>query len=84
MNTKTISSNYSTFFNFRIPLSNGDIRSAWIKEIEKHQKFNQTSAYYAVCSLHFNQNDIDYTGQKPKLRDGAYPSIFKDSNRYYQ
>lgn len=63
-------------FNFySVPLD-PLIRRKWIHQISKHQEFDETIAYYPVCSLHFDQSKIQQRGKRTLLVKGALPTIF--------
>lgn len=57
----------------KIPKDPGK-RVAWVKAMRR--KDFEPSEYTVICSCHFEEKDMDRTGQTVRLREGAVPSVF--------
>lgn len=53
-----------------------DIRSQWIRAIERHQQFEYHIQTFTVCSLHFRSDDLKAHGKRRVVKRGRIPSIF--------
>ncbi|XP_043931773.1 THAP domain-containing protein 2-like [Protopterus annectens] len=63
----------------RFPLSNKPLLQEWrlaMKRSKHNGELWMPSPYQRICSLHFEKQSFDETGQTRRLRSNAVPSIF--------
>ncbi|XP_046383548.1 uncharacterized protein LOC124154082 isoform X2 [Ischnura elegans] len=67
---------------FPSEITRRELREEWVKAIARVNWVPSKSS--AVCSQHFRPEDMDYTGQTRRLRDGAVPSVFPTYPKHLQ
>lgn len=86
-NTERISLNSILLHNFSFLIVRSNVssvpleptlRSKWIKQIQKHQKFDEIPIVYPVCADHFNLDDMKKTGKRMILKKGSLPIYFPE------
>lgn len=65
---------FVVFYFLRIPLC-GQIRTQWIEAISLIQEF-EPSTYYSLCQAHFSDDELERSGSKVILKEGAVPNQF--------
>lgn len=59
-------------------LSDTKLRAKWITQIERHQEFDSMLVSYTVYADHFDENDIQTSGNRKILKKGSLPRYFPE------